>query len=279
MVSTGVSKTWKFVLNNWEKKDREFFENLDVNQIVFGEEVGESGTPHLQGHIVFKRCYRLKALKKIHEKCHWEIAKCADFNYELKGTNVFIKDNRRQGKRTDLEEIAQMIKDGKSVTEVAKAYPSDFIRYHRGIRELKKELTDTIEKSSFENLECCNFIRLERLCLHLSEVLYGRPGCGKTQFALSHFESPLFVNHIDDLKNFKPSIHDGIVFDDMDFKHMPRTAQIHLVDNDNTRSIHCRYETVTIPKHTKKIFVANSYPFIDDSAISRRVNVTEVRER
>lgn len=275
-------KTWKFVLNNWEAKDRVFFESLDCNVIVFGEEVGQSGTPHLQGHITFKRTYRLSALKKLHERTHWEVAKCEDFNYELKGENVFIKDNRQtRGKRTDLESIASMLEEGRSVTEVAKAYPGQYIRYWKGIQELAKVYQTKSESADYDLDSCCLRLNTVPRQFDKTEVIVGDSGIGKTQYALAHFEKPLLVSHIDDLRDFKPEEHDGIVFDDMDFHHCPRTAQIHLVDKDQMRSIHCRYSTASIPKNTKKIFTCNEngFPFIEDEAIQRRINVTYVSGR
>jgi len=112
--------------------------------------------------------------------------------------------------------------------------------------------------------------------LCLSEVVVGDSGIGKTQYALSHFETPLLVSHMDDLRDFKADEHDGIVFDDMNFHHCPRTAQIHLTDKDQTRSIHCRYATASIPKNTRKIFTCNEngFPFIEDEAIRRRINIS-----
>jgi len=273
------SKTFKFTLNNWTKKDRTFFENLDCNVCVFGEEVGEQGTPHLQGHITFKRNYRLTALKKLHNSTHWEVAKCGDFNYELKGDNVFIKDNRKQGHRSDLDEIAERISKGESVTEVGKAFPGQYIRYWKGIQELARLYEVKTEKASFDHMDCCEWVGLRGCEFENSEVIIGASGTGKTQYALSHFDRPLVVSHIDDLKDFKPNEHDGIVFDDMDFRHLPRTAQIHLTDTDLRRSIHCRYAIFSIPKNTKKIFTCNEYPFLDDPAINRRVTVSEVSER
>ncbi len=96
-----------------------------------------------------------------------------------------------------------------------------------------------------------------------SIILWGESQIGKTQFALAHFTKPLMVSHVDQLGSFDASIHDGIVFDDMAFGHTPRTAQIHLVDQNNSRAIHMRYTYASIPAHTKKIFTTNE----DDGAI------------
>jgi len=273
-----ANRTWKFVLNNYTDKDVEQFKNLDTKVTVFGQEVGAQGTPHLQGHITFKRTYRLSALKKLNERAHWEVARCDDFNYETKGDNVFVKDNRRQGHRSDLDSVVGMIKEGKSIREIAGSQTGCFIKYHRGIERAHELLVTEVDKAEYTLAECAEHLETEPFENIHSNVLVGPAGCGKTQFALAHFENPLMVRHMDDLKKFTDE-YDGIVFDDMDFKHLPRTSQIHLVDWDNKSSIHCRYATATIPKHTRKIFTCNEYPFIRDSAIDRRVSVTEVEDR
>jgi hypothetical protein len=91
-----------------------------------------------------------------------------------------------------------------------------------------------------------------------SWLVWGKAGSGKTQWALAHFKNPLLVSHMDDLKEFDEDEHDGIVFDDMSFKHLPGQAIIHLLDIDMDRSIHCRFVNATIPAKTKKIFCHNN---------------------
>lgn len=105
-----------------------------------------------------------------------------------------------------------------------------------------------------------------------SLVLHGPPGCGKTNWAKKHALKPaLFVTHLDRLKDFKVGIHKSIIFDDCDFKYLPRSAQIYLVDRENPRDIHIRYRVAHIPQGIQKIFTCNERPFIIDEAISRRV--------
>jgi hypothetical protein len=91
------------------------------------------------------------------------------------------------------------------------------------------------------------------------------------------FECPLVVSHIDDLGDFDASRHDGIVFDDMSFAHLPREAVIHLVDWDLDRSIHIRYKRALIPARTRKIFTSNktfyeNFPADPSGAIRRRIS-------
>lgn len=107
-------------------------------------------------------------------------------------------------------------------------------------------------------------------------VVVGPSGCGKTSWALRVCPKPaLLCSHMDDLKRLNPD-HKCIIFDDMDFKHLPRPTQIYIVDTDCDRSIHCRHATAMIPKGTPKIFTCNEYPFIDDDAIKRRIKIFKI---
>lgn len=108
-------------------------------------------------------------------------------------------------------------------------------------------------------------------------VLIGPTGIGKTVCAKAKAVKPiLFVRHIDVLKQFRPEYHNTIIFDDMGFTHMPREAQIHLVDRHDCSTIHIRYGTVSIPPNTRKIFTANRYPFEEDAAIRRRLTLIDL---
>jgi len=88
--------------------------------------------------------------------------------------------------------------------------------------------------------------------------LHGPSGVGKSHFALAHFNHPLFVSDMDDLKSLSPTYHDGIVFDDMSFTHIPPEKVIHLLDLEFTRSIRCRHTNATIPAFMPRIFTHNS---------------------
>lgn len=273
------SKSWVFTVNNYTENDIKLFEHIECNYISVGREVGESGTPHLQGYIKFSKAKRLTGMKKIHETAHWEMAYDdeAAINYTMKEGNFIVRDNRKKkGHRSDLDNICDMIKDGKTIKQVATEHPADFIRYHKGIERLQQVLQNEHEGVNWSLSQCCEYTGLRPLDLEGSQVLIGQPNSGKTAFALAHFERPLKVDQVDTLLEFDSDYHDGIVFDDMDFKHWHRTHQIHLTDWDNSRQIHCRFRNAKIPRHTKKIFTCNEYPFSDDPAVARRVTVTEV---
>lgn len=66
---------WTFTLNNYDEVTMETLETLlkhECDWFVFQEEIGESGTPHLQGTLKLKTKQRLSQMKCIDGKAHWE---------------------------------------------------------------------------------------------------------------------------------------------------------------------------------------------------------------
>ncbi len=92
------AKYWVFTLNNHTQEDIEIFKNIDsskVPRLVFQEEIGKNGTPHLQGALMFKSKGRPFTLLP-HRRTHWEkkIKQSTPkqmFNYACK------KDTRKEG--------------------------------------------------------------------------------------------------------------------------------------------------------------------------------------
>lgn len=164
------SKTWDFTINNYTEADIAFIQNLDVSRIVASKEVGESGTPHIQGKVTFKRAYRFTALKKLHPGAHWERSLVTnDFNYCKKIDSEIIRNenNAKQGKRTDLEKVVEEIKK-----KEFDHFCPEYIKYHGGIDKLENEI--------FENN-----IRSDPPTVIW---LYGETGVGKTKFVFENHE-------------------------------------------------------------------------------------------
>ena len=71
-----MGKRFCFTLNNWHQKDIDAMKKLDVSYMVVGIEVGEKGTPHLQGYVRFKKVHKFNAVKKmIGARAHIENAR------------------------------------------------------------------------------------------------------------------------------------------------------------------------------------------------------------
>lgn len=69
------SRNFCFTINNYTEDVFDSIIDTDCKYIICGKEKGDSGTPHLQGFIVFKNQKTLSALKKINSSAHWEIAR------------------------------------------------------------------------------------------------------------------------------------------------------------------------------------------------------------
>lgn len=110
--------------------------------------------------------------------------------------------------------------------------------------------------------------------------LMGATGLGKTEFALSLFEKPLLVRHMDQLKALTPE-HDGIVFDDVSLTHWPRTSAIHICDVKHKTGVNVKHGCVTLRKGLPRIFTSNEdiFPVDDKGAIKRRVHCVLVGEK
>jgi len=127
--------------------------------------------------------------------------------------------------------------------------------------------------------------RLNEISLPMSKslVIVGPAGCGKTSWAKEKAPKPaLFIRHLDSLRKLNRS-HKSIIFDDLDFKHLPAHSQKFLVDIDNLAEIHVRFAVASIPAGVQRIFTAHDYLFSRDDpyhspAIERRLTLLDLNE-
>jgi len=261
---------------------------VDRNQmsyVIYGREIAPTTqSTHLQGYLELPKKLTLRRVKamflEMKEKPHLEIAKgsqkqnqdyCSkDGDWEEYGTPM------QQGKRTDIESLQQYIQEEKvTVREVADQFFPLYLRYHQAVERYLalqvQEVQCQYDLSQFQWNVPLNEFRQ-------SIILWGAPGIGKTCYAQAILKKNyLFINHLDQLKGFDANFHAGIIFDDMSFTHLPREAQIALVDQEQDRAIHIRYNIALIPKGTPKIFTTNipngEIVDLSDGAIKRRVSV------
>jgi len=77
------STRWVFTLNNYTEDDIERLSrfggdlaSVGMSYLVYGREVGDSGTPHLQGYVIFLSRMRLRPVRElIGERGHYEVSR------------------------------------------------------------------------------------------------------------------------------------------------------------------------------------------------------------
>jgi len=170
-------------------------------------------------------------------------------------------------KVSKIKTMVEGIKIGKSKKQLIEEDPDTYVRNHNAIDKIMDMYyKPTINKKYNLDDFCTEPLDFTKSMVY---VIKGPSGIGKTQFALAHFDNPLFVSHIDDLKKFDG--HDGIVIDDMDFSNRyDREFQIHLIDTEHERSLHARHWNARRPANIPMIFTTNTRVFMYDPAIERR---------
>lgn len=191
------AKNWCFTLNNYSTEDCDRLNGLseDVVYIIYGKEVGENGTPHLQGFISFNKKKSFNVAKNVvSDRAHMEVARncnqsityCKkDGDYHEVGTFVIS-----QGKRTDLDDFKDAVKNGMMDMKTVRELHSDIAMKYPGfcreyIRDNKK--TKAVEDHPFREWQ----IRLNEMLNRPPDdrsivfVVDTRGNSGKSWF--SHF--------------------------------------------------------------------------------------------
>lgn len=169
-----TSRSWIFVINNPVEGDFAAVKSVPAQRIIAGEEVGESGTPHIQGAIIFSRAHRVTAAcKMLGGRAHLEKmrGKWSDQDYCAKeGKVIRQEDNTNQGQRTDLEEFALAIKKGASDQELYEEFTGPMARYPKFVGGYRRSIVETKFARQFRKVTV--------------EVYLGVGGTGKSKAAI-----------------------------------------------------------------------------------------------
>ncbi|AXQ65787.1 MAG: putative viral replication protein [Cressdnaviricota sp.] len=142
---SNAAKNWCFTTNNYNDQHvlrlRSLIEEDNCNYIIFGKEIGEQGTPHLQGYIALAKRKRLNQVRTLIPDSHLSVAKgSAAQNHKYCSKEGDFEEYgdipSSQGKRSDLEEFKTAVKEGtRSKRILVEEHTEVFAKYPRFVSE------------------------------------------------------------------------------------------------------------------------------------------------
>lgn len=211
------SKHWCFTLNNYTNEEYERIKQVsDAVYLIMGKELGESGTPHIQGFITYPKRRTLRRVKEqLGNRVHLEPARgtpsqAAEYckkegDYWEAGTLP-----SGQGKRNDLEELRSLLSRRVPLREIADTQFGSFIRYQRGIMAARMVYANT------------------RNWVSEVYVYWGPTGTGKTKKAWC--EAPEAYVHPGGPWFDGYDGHESVIFDDFGGSEFKLTYLLKLLD-------------------------------------------------
>lgn len=168
------SRSFTFTHNNYQNTELE--DTIQAKYIIYGKEVGASGTPHLQGFVSFDTLKSLKQVIALLPGCHVEVAIAPDAAIEYckkdgdfteRGSFLTKKEKGKKGGEKEKERWANALQAAKE-GRIDDIDPEIYLKYKRTIHEIEAENRPEPETIDGE---------MEH------EWIYGPAGCGKSSKA------------------------------------------------------------------------------------------------
>jgi hypothetical protein len=222
-ISTSIydmSRAYVFTWNNYDDKAIETLDNLDCSYLVYGKEVGASGTPHLQGYVEFEKQKKFNTVRLLLLGAHIELRlgtaeQAAD--YCKKDGNVTERGNIRicrPGKRTDIDNARTMVKAG-------------------GMRLLTKK----VQSIQALQIAKCYLEYNEPARSWLPEVtwIWGESGLGKSTLAKSMMPTDVYIKNTASKWFCGYDGHENVILDDFRDSWWCITDMLSLLDSSERR--------------------------------------------
>lgn len=231
----------------------ELWKDWGCEYIVYGKEVcPDTKRIHHQGYCEFKSNKRISALKKINNSIHWELRKGTSdeaYDYCIKDGDYIEIGKRKeckQGKRTDIDIVKQLINEGKGMKDICNEATSYqalkcgelMLKYKESKRNWKPEVT----------------------------WIYGSSGCGKSRYVFELLNDKEYWCSGKDLRWFDGyDAHEYVIFDDFRRGHCSFTDFIKLLDRypyrveckGGSRQFLAKHIYITCIWHPKELFEKN----------------------
>lgn len=176
------SCAWVFTLNNFASVDAPRVFSDIAQWGIWQHEIGENGTPHLQGYLYFKGSRKLSTLRQYMPSAHFEIrrgtheqAKAYSSKEDTRVDGPFEFGTEPvatgQGARSDLVSLKRALEADTPMETVWSDHFPTMLKYYKGAHEFKRvcqQAKPRTEKS-------------------VTYVLFGPTGTGKSHWARTNF--------------------------------------------------------------------------------------------
>lgn len=133
----------------------------------------------------------------------------------------------KQGRRTDLDDVAEKVRQAVPMREIAEAHPSTYIKYFRGISALKEVLAPPPPTSRPVKVA----------------VLWGEPGTGKTYRVRNHFSAEeIYMPTPGDRNPWDNYNGEKVLFLDEFNPESWSPQQMNLILDSHVFTLPCRYQ-------------------------------------
>lgn len=264
------SSSWCFTLNNYEENEITFIkDNLSLlcTRLYVSKEIGEQGTPHLQGYLTLRRPKRLTGLKKLLKRAHWEKAK-GDYNdnktyvFKADSEELIKHEDLTQGKRNDITdwiETAQHSGIKRAVTQDVSTY----VKYHKGLEKALAIMNAPDPRTDYPNVIW----------------LYGPTGIGKTEYALQ-FKDYYICSQFPWFDGY--SNQECVVFDEID--KQDKLKLVNLLQLLDKYTFHVQIKGSMVNFNPPNIVITSSvhpnviYPDTEYEQVKRRLSKVLTRD-
>jgi len=188
------ARHWVFTLNNYTDADVSKLEcygealgggdsTRQPCYLVYGFELSESGTPHLQGYVAFLKRLSLRSVKAVvSSRAHCEVARGTpeEASIYCKKSGTFKEYGCLpcgRGRKSSLGELAARIRSGATEEAIELEFPAEFIRY-------RSNILAQLRARAPARSEPPNVI-----------ILWGRTGTGKSRSVYDFHELSTIYKH------------------------------------------------------------------------------------
>lgn len=140
---SNIGRSWCYTINNYTEEEKERLRSVPAKRHVCGDEVGESGNPHLQGYIRFEKNQRFSWWKNQFPRAHVEVRQGSEkqaADYCKKSGNVLWDigyDNDGQEKygsrAAETQAVIEEIEDGMKYGQIRARHKSFFFFYRSNV--------------------------------------------------------------------------------------------------------------------------------------------------